>query len=323
MSTAARPSRKKVYFVETSKGEWGPVDWDLLRFWFGRGWLSPEVNLREKNASAFMAAKDVPQLWTIAGRPYIAEDLSVGTLSGKLPISRALKKYLQDELGWPGKTDGLNYYDADKLRNALEKAFPSESRPLLDDPDWPDCWSQPCPAEAVRRQAQWQNERESRPATEKQVAALRFFGVRGEKLTVKEASNRLDELLNQPGNREKFEAKQKGEPATEAQMRRLEFAAKRLKRTYAVGISKFDASLLLDEWYDDSNLEEEYQEYKSELRHKTEEKEIEWEAAQLRRDQHEDEPPRSGKVRRRKSVRKALIILAAVAFFGWLIRLWI
>ena len=143
MSSPTRPSRKKVYFVESRKGEWGPVDWDLLRYWLGRGWLSPDVKIRERNSSVYVAAKDVPQLWTIAGRPYVAEDLSVGTSSGKLPISRALKKYLQDELGWPGKTDGLNYYDADKLRNVLQKAFPSESRPLLDDPDWPDCWSHP------------------------------------------------------------------------------------------------------------------------------------------------------------------------------------
>lgn len=320
MSSPTRPSRKKVYFVESRKGEWGPVDWDLLRYWLGRGWLSPDVKIRERNSSVYVAAKDVPQLWTIAGRPYVAEDLSVGTSSGKLPISRALKKYLQDELGWPGKTDGLNYYDADKLRNVLQKAFPSESRPLLDDPDWPDCWSQPCPAEVVRRQAEWQRERKSRPATEKQVAALRFFDVRAEKFTVKEASTRLSELLSQPGNRARLEAKQKADPATDAQLRRLEFAAKRLKLSYPAGISKFDASQLLDEWYEDPDLEDAYQEYKSDLWRKAEDEEIEREAAQRRRELYEDEPPREVKAKRGNPVLLALIVFATMAFFGWLLR---
>jgi hypothetical protein len=323
MSTPARLSRKKVYFVKTNKGEWGPVDWDLLRYWLGRGWLHPEVNIRELNASAYVAAKDVPKLWIIAGRSYVADDLSVGTASGKLAISRALKQYLQDELGWPGKTDGLNYYDADKLRNVLEKAFPSEGRPLLDDPDWPNCWSQPCPAEVVRCRALFHSERDSRPATEKQVATLGFFGVRGEKLSVKEASDRLDELLNQPGNRAKFEAKQKAEPATEVQLRRLEFAAKRLKCSYAAGISNFDASHLLDEWYADSELEDEYQEYKFDLRHKAEVDEVNSEAAELRRDLYEDARPRKGKVRGANPVLLAMIILVMTVFLGWLIRLWI
>ena len=115
-------------------------------------------------------------------------------------------------------------------------------------------------------------------ATEKQVAVLRFFRVPHANLRREEASRLIDELFKDTKKKAQWDevrdAKLTADPATERQLFRLQFAAKKLRKTVPEGLSKRDASKLIDEWYGNRpKLEEAYQEAKLERYEREEEAE--------------------------------------------------
>jgi hypothetical protein len=291
-SPRMRP-RAKTYFLKRENSFWGPIKWDQLRYWLGMKWL-PEDTLLYTDASANempTPASQVPELWTIAGRPYEAKDDSVGTMSGKVPISKSLQRYLAEELGWPGSTAGFNYYNGDKLRKNLEKIFYDPHRPLLDDPDWP--WSGECPAAAARTEAA----RQAEPITENQARVLKYFGYSSDGITKGGAERLIGELLAFPEKAAAWEnAKRQAwslEPATDRQLFRLRFAAQRLSRTLPENLTKRAASDLIDQWFASSPaLEDAYQQHKldeeerendqwrAEIKQSETEEDLEWQKSQ-------------------------------------------
>lgn len=252
----------KTFIVRCNGRDWGPIPWQKLREWFGAKWLDPDLPIKPDNETDFKPASAFSRLWTIADRPFTWTDPSVGLASGKVPISRALKRFLRTELGWPGKVDSLNYYNADRLRKDLEKLFPPKH--LLDDPDWPACWSGGSPAEEARREQQ----RRAGTVTDNQKAVLDFFGKRAR--TFGEASDTISELFSDPKKSARWEAEKarRGSlvPATEPQWIRLRFAAKRLNKDLPSVLTKTQASELIDEWYGDNpEIEDEYQDHKERI----------------------------------------------------------
>ena len=262
---ALAPSRSwpNAYFLKREDSFWGPIKWDKLRYWLGMKWLPEDTLLYTTNSAEEVPtpASQIPELWTIAGRRYEAKDNSSGTMSGNMPISKALQRYLTEELGWPGSTAGFNYYNGDKLRRDLEKIFCDPHRPLLDDPDWP--WSGECPAAAARTEAA----RQAEPITENQKRVLRFFGCSLDGITKGGAERLIGELLAVPKKAAAWEnAKRQAwslEPATDRQLFRLRFAARSLNRTLPEVLTKQAASDLIDQWFASSPaLEDAYQQHK-------------------------------------------------------------
>ena len=246
------------------------------------GWLEKTTRLRDEEGIEIVAV-DEPKLWTIFGRPYEAEDVSSTMASGKVLCSPALAGHLE-KLGWPGNLKGFNYYNADKLRKELEEIFPDPARPLLDDPDWPDCWGghKNCPAMAVEALREASNV----PATERQLTVLQFFGVESDGVTKGEASALIDELFSDPEKMARWDRKKSkefsGVPATDKQMVRLRFAARTLGKQLPDRLSKQHASDLIDDWYGENDaLEAAYQQFK--------EDEIEREFEEYERENREEE----------------------------------
>lgn len=114
-------------------------------------------------------------------------------------------------------------------------------------------------------------------ATEKQVAVLSFFRVPHANLSREEASRLIDELFKDPRKKAQWDkvrdAKLAVDPATERQLFRLQFAATRLRKSVPSGLSKREASRLIDEWYGNRpKLEEAYQDAKDEIAEEEEER---------------------------------------------------
>lgn len=260
-----RPSRAKTFDVRHDGKVVEAIPWQKLREWFGLRLLPAEAEVRADDEKHFVRSIEFEKLWKIAGRDFTIDDPSIGTASGKVPASHAIKKWLREELGWPGQVDGLNYYTADKLRRFLEEHVPGQ-RPPFDDPGWPECWGgqRECPAALARAE----EERRREPVTDSQRGVLKFFGRSAR--TKGEASDVIGVILSNPENNERWEAEKarrgSSVAATEAQLIRLRFAAKRLRKRLPDSVSKTQASELVDEWYGDNpELEDDYQNHKEQL----------------------------------------------------------
>lgn len=94
-----RVSRKSKasYFIQTGSGAWGPVPWDMLREWLGLKWISAEMQVQESGSNDALPAKEIPRLWTIADRPFVAKDDSGQMASGKVAMTPA-RQVVVDEL---------------------------------------------------------------------------------------------------------------------------------------------------------------------------------------------------------------------------------
>jgi hypothetical protein len=269
------------YFVITERGRWGPIPWQNLRLWLALGWLPKDIPIQERSATAAVPATSVERLWLIAGRPFTAKDPSDGQEATTVPVSPALRLRLVDVLGWPGNTNGLNYFNGDWLRLELEKIFLSVDRPEFRDPEWPSSLKRDGRAEA----AIWQAARDAEPATDNQKAVLAFFGKPTAGVEKGTASETINALFAESGNKGKWEQHRgwSAEPATEKQLFRLQFAAKRLRRTMPPNLNKQSAHDLIDEWFQGRpELENAYQEYKIGL----EEREIEKDMARFEKERH-------------------------------------
>ncbi len=168
-------------WLKNNTGAWGPFNWKLLREWFIIGWLPPETEVADAKEGPWRYASDVTKLWKVnKATQTLAHAFEAGNLeSEKLPLSNAIANRLK-ELGWPGDVRLLrNYYRGNRLREQLEQIFPQRCNDLFDDPDWPTCWSWPCPAEQARRNAErtktsprdWSND----PVTPKQYNRLKWW----------------------------------------------------------------------------------------------------------------------------------------------------
>jgi hypothetical protein len=270
---------KSVYWIQTKRGPWGPFDWKLLRDWFALGWLTPETLVSEEMGGNWQLASAVERFWVktkgTADKFQAFESLDL--MSEKVPLSPALGARIQS-LGWPGDLGRLkNYYWGNKLRETLENLFPDTQRPLFDDPAWP--WSGGSPAEAERRADQRRHERLAGPPTSNQNEILQFFlGPHHGITSFREASLKTGQLLNDPQNKERWEA----QPASPHQIARLQWASTRLHRPLPTSLTRGEAHELIDEWFvklpeleeEFPDLEEEWQEEKLRRREEQEEKEM-------------------------------------------------
>ena len=249
-------------WIKTNIGPWGAFDWKLLREWFCLKWLPPETEVAESKDGPWQQAQSIEKLWK--GTQAIARQIEqfdmVDLASEKVPLSSALRSRTA-ELGWPGNVELLrNYYWGNKLREKLESLFPDSSRSLFDDPDWPRCWSWPCPSGAAR-QAQ---DRLNEPLTAAQNEVLTFFLGASHGIGTKgDASGRIEELLDDPENNARWEAHKSNIPATEKQIDRLKWWAQKLGRELPSPLMKAQASQLIDQWLEEHpELESEWYEYK-------------------------------------------------------------
>jgi len=234
-------SHCNAYYVVGEKGEWGPIPWSSLRLWLAMGLLDRDVELREDDgAGRRFKARAIERLWKIAGRDFTPPpsserklDMGGSPAAEALPCSQSMRRRLVETLRWPGRTDILNYRDADLIRRKLEWLFPDPNRPLFDDPDWPASWSSMgSRAQVAKRQAEMAQEQ----ITEKKAAWESAKAAVGSSV-----------------------------PATAPQMFRLEFAASRLGKTLRSQLTEKAASVLINEWFNaNPDLEDEYQEMKEE-----------------------------------------------------------
>ena len=97
---------------------------------------------------------------------------------------------------------------------------------------------------------------QSQPPTANQECVLRFFiGEQHCVRTFAEASSAIGAILSDPQNKARWDAHNASVPATEPQRERLKWAAARLGKRLPANLSKAKAHELLDEWFDDDDLE--------------------------------------------------------------------
>jgi hypothetical protein len=252
------------YWVQAKRGPWGPLDWKVLRNWLALGWLPSDIPVSHECEGDWKPASAVELFWVKTKG--VATDLhtfqTLDLMSTKVPISFALRARIQS-LGWPGDVQRLrNYYWGNKLRETLESLFPDAQRPLFDDPEWP--WSHGSPAEAQRRSGRMQRERSSSPPTENQEQILQFFfGSHHGITSLGEASLKIEQLLNDAGNKARWEDHNNSVPATLRQSARLQWASTRLHRPLPKPLSKAKAHELIDAWFEEfPDLEFEWYEEK-------------------------------------------------------------
>ena len=254
---------RKEYYIVGQKGECGPFPWTNLRLWLALNWVPRNAIVRDAETQITQAASEIDRLWKIADRNFSCDDPSIGLASAKVPTSSAQRRYLKEQFNWPFSIAHLNYHNANTLRVQLEKIFPNDQRTLFYDKDWPTCWSWKSPAEEFHKERKIRSE----PITERQKAILKFFGKEPGIYTKGSASDLIEDLLDDPENYERWESHKKADfsatPATEAQLRRLNFASKKRGHKVPEKVSKYEASRLIEKWYHNSpKLEEEYTEYK-------------------------------------------------------------
>ncbi|HET7625982.1 MAG TPA: hypothetical protein VFM25_12035, partial [Verrucomicrobiae bacterium] len=256
-------------WIKTNAGPWGAFDWKLLREWLALKWLPPETEVAEEKDGPWQQAQSFAKLWkSTQGIAKRIEGLEIVDLeSEKVPLSPALRTRII-ELGWPGKVELLrNYYWGNKLREQLESLFPNSSRAPFDDPDWPKCWSWPSPAGALRQE----HARLTEPLTPAQNEVLTYFLGAGHGIATKgEASDKIEELLDDPENDARWEDHKSKIPATEKQRDRLKWWAQKLGRRLPSPLMKSQASRLIDqlleqhpdlesEWYEHKDRREEFE----------------------------------------------------------------
>ena len=249
-------------WIKADGEPWGPFGWKLLREWFALKLLPPETEIAEEEDGPWQQAQSIAKLWsgTRAIAKRIEEFEIVDLESEKVALSPALRKRIV-ELGWPGNVELLrNYYWGNKLRENLESFFPDSSRSPFDDPDWPKCWSWPSPAGALRQEQVRLNESLTPPQNE----VLTFFLGANHGLTTKgDASEKIEEILDDPEHNARWEDHKSKIPATEKQRERLKWWAEKLGRKLPSPLMKAQASQLIDQWLEErQELESEWYEHK-------------------------------------------------------------
>ena len=249
-------------WIKTSNGPWAALDWKLLREWFALKWLPAETEVAEEKSGPWQPAQSVAKLWkqTQALAAKIREFEAIDLASKQVPLSRALRKRLV-ELGWPGNVELLkNYYWGNKLREELESLFPNVAREPFGDPDWPKCWSWPCPAEQLRQEKLRRNE----PLTPAQDEVLRFFlGPSHGIISKGDAFAEIEDLLDDPDNEARWEDQKARIPATDKQRARLKWWSEKLGRRIPTPLMKAQASRLIDQWLEEHpELEAEWYAFK-------------------------------------------------------------
>ena len=245
-SKAKRTNSPKQYWIQNQQGAWGPFEWKTLRDWFASGWLVPETQVHECSSDVWQSAEAVPSFWKLtASLRNKIESFGVPSLmSEKLPVSAAQTARLAF-LGWPGNALLLrNYYWANKLRESLEKMLPDGNRPAFDDPAWP--WSDGCPAQRER----WQCQEDAGPPTDDQQTVLQFFHGPQHRFTMRvEAQREVVKLLANSETSVRWWKYNENIPASDRQVARLKWAARRLGRSLPKPLNKTIAHRLIDDWF--------------------------------------------------------------------------
>ncbi len=253
------------YWIQTTREPLGPVDWKVAREWFALKWLEPQTNVSESDCGPWVNAATVNKFWKgtkeIEKRIDDFEDIDLE--AEKIPISRLLAERIIS-LNWPGEIKALkNYYWANRLREQLESLFPSLDRKIFDDPNCPSGLSRAHQTSPTVASHDYYED----PITPAQNELLCFFlGVRHGIISKGEASDRIEELLDDVENEKLWQQRNASVPATQRQLNRLKWWSEKIRRKLPHPLTKAQASDLIDKWQEEyPDLELDWHEYKQEI----------------------------------------------------------